>query len=85
MENGKAGFDWVLLAPRNVEDQEKFKAFARAQGHEPIAHSQNGVSYLRVECPDVAKFATDVASEMYHLPPTEPVGLVYEGFEWPHS
>jgi hypothetical protein len=85
VENGKAGFDWVLLAPRNIEDQEKFRTFARAHGVEPVAESQNGVSYLRVECPDIAKFAASVLTEMYHHPPNEPVGLVYEGFQWPQS
>lgn len=85
IENGKAGFDWVLLAPRNIEDQGKFKAFARVHSVEPISHSMNGVSYLRVECPDVAKFAASVVTEMYHHPSNEPLGLVYEGFEWSPS
>lgn len=84
-ENGRAGFDWVLLGPRNIEDQEKFSTFARAHGFEPVAHSENGVSYLRVECADVAKFAASVVTEMYHYPPHEPLGLVYEGFQWPQS
>jgi len=83
VENGKAGFDWVLLAPRNIQDQDKFKIFARAYGFEPAARLENGVSYLRVESPDVAQFATKVVTEMYHYPRNEPMGLVYEGFEWP--
>lgn len=84
-ENGKAGFDWVLLGPRNIEDQEKFTTFARAHDVEPVAHSKNGVSYLRVECADVAKFAASVVTDMYDHPPNEPLGLVYEGFQWPQS
>jgi len=84
-ENGRVGFDWVLLAPRNIEDQEKFKAFARSQGFVAAAKSENGVSYLRVECPDPAQFATIVVTEMYHLPPNEPLALVHEGFDWPQS
>jgi hypothetical protein len=84
-ENGRVGFDWVLLAPRNIEDQEKFEAFARAHGVEPVARSINGVSYLRAECPDVAKFTASVAREMYHRPPNEPFALVYQGFNWPQS
>jgi len=82
-EKGKVGFDWVLLAPKNIEDQDKFKAFARAQGLVATAKSENGVSYLRVECPDAAKFTASVVTEMYHLPPNEPLGLVHEGFDWP--
>ena len=84
-ENGRVGFDWVLLAPRNIEDKEKFEAFARAHGVDPVARSTNGVSYLRVECPDVAKFTASVAREMYHRPPNEPFALVYQGFDWPQS
>ncbi len=84
-ESGKVGFDWVLLAPRNIEDQEKFRTFARAHGVEPTNRSMNGVSYLRVEDAHVAKFATSVVTEMYHRPPTEPLGLFHEGFEWPQS
>jgi hypothetical protein len=84
-KNGKAGFDWVLLSPRNIEDAEKFKAFARAQGFDPVAHSENKVSYLRVECADIAKFTAGVVTEMYHRPPNEPLGLVYEGFSLPLS
>lgn len=84
-ENGRVGFDWVLLAPRNIEDQEKFKAFARSQGFVAATKTENGVSYVRVECPDAAKFATSVVTEMYHLPPNEPLALVHEGFDWPQS
>jgi hypothetical protein len=82
MENGKAGFDWILLAPRNIEDQEKFESFAHEQGLDPVAETMNGVSYLRVECADVAKFTTSVVTQMYHHPGNEPLGLVYEGFAW---
>lgn len=84
-ENGRVGFDWVLLAPRNIEDQEKFRAFARAHGVEPVARTMNGVSYLRVEHEDVARFTASVATELYRHPRNEPMGLIHEGFEWPQS
>ena len=83
IENGSIGFDWVLLAPRNVEDREKFISFARAQGVEPIAKTLNGVSYLRVDGPDAAKFAASIVTELYRCPPDEPLDLVHEGFDWP--
>ena len=83
VENGRLGFDWVLLAPSNIKDREKFLAFAHAEGVEPVVRSVNGVSYLRVENTDIPKFTSRVMSEMYNVPPNEPVGLVYEGFEWP--
>ena len=84
-ENGRSGFDWVLLAPRNIEDQEKFRAFARAHSVEPVAQTTNGVSYLRVEPANVAEFTTRVVTDMYGLPPTQSLALVYEGFDWPQS
>jgi hypothetical protein len=83
VENGSVGFDWVLLGPRNIEDQEKFRAFARAHGSEPVSRTMNGVSYLRVERADVAKFTASIVTEMYQLPATEPLGFEHDGFEWP--
>ena len=83
IENGKVGFDWVLLAPRNLQDQGKFESFARTCGIELSTHSLNGVSYLRVECEDVAKFTASIVTEMYNCSPTEPLQLVHEGFDWP--
>ena len=83
VENGRVGFDWVLLAPRNLEDQERFLAFARAHGVEPVASSLNGVSYLRVETRDLAKFVADIVTQMYQRPTSERLGIVYEGFDWP--
>jgi hypothetical protein len=82
-ENGRLGFDWVLLASRNIEDQERFRTFARAHGMRPVARSMNGVSDIRVECPDVPGFTASVVTEMYHRPPDEALALVHEGFEWP--
>jgi hypothetical protein len=85
LDNGKIGFDWVLLGQRNIEDREKFMTFARTQGVEPVARSMNGVSYLRVEGTDIAKFTANVVTGMYHRPSNDPLGLVYEGFAWPQS
>ena len=84
-ENERVGFDWVLLAPRNIEDQEKFRTFARAHGFEPVNRSMNGVSYLRVESGDIAKFTASIVTEMYDLPANEPLGLFHEGFGWPQK
>lgn len=83
--NGKVGFDWILLAPRNIEDQAKFRAFSREHGVVPVSSTLNGVSYLRVEDTDVAEFASLIVTEMYRRPPDEPLGLVFEGFDWPQN
>jgi hypothetical protein len=85
VEDGRIGFDWVLLAPRNIEDRGLFVRFARRHGVEPEARTMNGVSYVRVEPEDVASFTASVATDMYGLPETEPLTLYYQGIEWEKS
>jgi hypothetical protein len=82
-ENERVGFDWVLLAPRNLRDEATFREFARAKGIEPVLRKMNGVSYLRVECEDIAKFTTSIATEMYACPYDQPLTLFHDGFTWP--
>jgi len=83
VERDKLGVDWVLLAPRNIQDQAKFATFVRGQGFEPVTRTMNGVSYLRVDTADAALLATRVVHELYQLPPNASLGLFHEGFDWP--
>ena len=83
-ENGKVGFDWILLATRNLQDEAAFKEFARARGIEPVSLTMNGVSYLRVECGDIAKFTASIATEMYACPQNQTLTLFHDGFTWPN-
>src|ERR1700739_1843893 len=46
LENGKPGFEWVLLAPQNIKDRHLFQDFARANGYAAEAKEMNGVRYL---------------------------------------
>jgi hypothetical protein len=82
VENGKAGFDWVLLAPRNIEDEALFVDFARQRGYTPARHEMNNVKYLRVEAGDIARLCSDVISELYRIPASMKVELITEGFAW---
>ena len=82
IENGRPGFDWVLLAPRNIEDKEQYLEFAHADGFYPKAMAGNGVKYLRVENGDLSRLCTDVITRMYHRPVIEKLDLIVEGFEW---
>jgi hypothetical protein len=83
LEDEKVGFDWVMIAPRNRQDEELFRSFAHARGVDALVRSRNGVAYLRVECDDVADFTARVVTEMYRQPPDCPLKLVHEGFTWP--
>ena len=47
IEEGEPGFDWVLLAPKNIQDQEKFVSYAQAMGFKVVNKSGNGVDYYR--------------------------------------
>ena len=82
LENGVAGLDWVLLAPRNIEDEQRFVEFARQLGFSPTRHEMNNVSYLRVEGGDIAQLCQLKLTAMYRVPSTTPVELIVGGFEW---
>jgi hypothetical protein len=82
MESGKPGFDWVLIAPRNIRDHDRFVEFAQAGGYHPEMQEMNNVRYLRVEQGDLAALCRDVITKMYSLPESELIDLIVEGFEW---
>lgn len=83
-ENEKVGFDWILLATRNLQDEAAFREFARAKGVEPVLRTMNNVSYLRVESGDIAKFTASIVTEMYACPHSQTLTLFHDGFTWPN-
>jgi hypothetical protein len=82
MEGGRAGFDWVLLAPRNIQDEVKFVEFAKQHGFSPTRHEMNNVKYWRVEEGDIAKLCAEIITDMYDMPASASIELITEGFEW---
>jgi hypothetical protein len=82
LENGRPGFDWVLLAPRNIEDKASFVGFAERRGYSFTERTKNGVPYLRVENGDLAELCAEVVTGLYARPRSEPLGLIVRGFEW---
>ena len=82
LENGRPGFDWVLLGPRNIKDEERFMLFARSEGFVPKPQKMNNVRYIRVESGDIAALCRDVIVKLYGLPKSGPVDLIVEGFAW---
>lgn len=83
-EGGRLGFDWVLLAPANLREQNRFSDFAAAKGYKAVEREMNGVKYLRVEGPkDLPSLCRAVILEMFRMPSDAPIQLIPEGFTWP--
>jgi hypothetical protein len=82
IENHRPGFDWVLIAPVNVRDQQRYIEFVRSLGYEPVPMEENNVNYLRVETGDLARLCRQVLTTMYNWPEPQPIDLIVEGFDW---
>ena len=82
LENGRPGFDWILLAPRNIEDKASFVGYVTRRGYSLSERTKNGVTYLRIEDGDLAQLCADVVTRLYGRPRSEPMDLIVEGFEW---
>ena len=81
VEGGKIGFDWILLAPRNIADKEKIVAFIKNKHYTVLEREGNGVKYLRVEDGDLVQLGKQMA-EFYHLQADSQMGMFVDGFEW---
>ena len=84
IEQSRVGLDWVLLAPSNVRDKERFAQFASARGYRVFEREMNKVKYLRVEdggsLPDLCKA---VIHDLYFISPESQLDLLTDGFAWP--
>lgn len=84
LEQDRLGLDWVLLAPANIEDKERFAQFATVRGYQVMEREMNDVKYLRVEeGGDLQALGTAVICELYAMAPESPLDLISEGFPWP--
>ena len=82
VEGGKIGFDWVLLAPRNIADKDKIAAFMKDQHYTILEREGNGVRYLRVEDGDLVQLGRQIAEGFYRLQDDSEMGMFVDGFEW---
>jgi hypothetical protein len=80
-ENGRVGFDWTLVSPRNLQDEESFLSFAHNAGYATREMETNGVRYHRVDDGDVLQLCLALIRERYGQSPDTPVELILEGFE----
>jgi hypothetical protein len=81
LEGGKIGFDWILLAPRNIADKDKIVAFMKERHYTVLERERNGVRYLRVEDGDLVQLGKQIA-EFYHLQTDSQMGMFIDGFDW---
>jgi len=85
-ENGRAGFDWVLSGRRNIEDERSFIVFAQRRGFSFTERTgDGGVRYLRFEEGNLTQLCTEVITEFYAHPRSEPMELIFAGFQWDRS
>lgn len=78
-ENGIAGLDWVLLAQRNIEDQERVRGIVGSMGGAMTELEMNGVRYLRVTGVDLAETGERILSEIYGVTAGTRMALIAEG------
>ena len=82
LENGRAGLDWVLLAPRNVRDKDRFIGYLHRRGYSFVERKMNRVVYLRIEDGDLPQLCAEIITGFYARPRDEPIDMIVEGFEW---
>ena len=85
VERGHAGFDWVLLAPRNIAARERVTVFFAQRGSPLAQRSANGVDYLRAERGDLAALTRELLTRVFGVTEQQSMDLVAEGFEWEAS
>lgn len=83
IENKKIGLDWVLKAPRNIKEKDKFVRFVKNKGYEVELKEMNGVSYYRVERGgSLFTLCKAVITELYKVKESSPIGLFAVGISF---
>lgn len=81
IEKGQLGFDWVLLAPRNIKDEAQLTEFMKRVGYTVSKREMHAVTYLRVEGKDLENLGIKILRDFYHLAPEAKLELITEGFD----
>ena len=82
-EDGRIGFDWVLLGKPNIRDREKFERLAASLGYKVVPQEKNGVKYLRTVEGDLPRLCKRVLVDLYGKSGESRIGLlVLKGIPW---
>ena len=81
VEDGRLGFDWVLIAPQNIKDETAVTDFIKRFGYTSSKREMNGVHYLRFEGKGVEDLGLKILQGFYHLPSDTKLELIVEGFD----
>lgn len=81
IEYGRFGFDWVLMAPQNIKDENSVADFIKRRGYSSSKREANDVPYLRVEDEGVENLGLEILRDLYHLPSDTKLELIVEGFD----
>lgn len=81
-EDGKAGLDWVLIAPRNLQDQKKFTDVVTKRNQLVVEKEKNGVRYLRVEDGDIVELGLNLLKDIYRLRNEDEMEIIADGVDW---
>jgi hypothetical protein len=82
-EDGRAGFDWVLLGQPNVRDRKKYEQLAAALGYKTLLREKNGVQYLRTTEGDLPRLCERAICDLYGKKKGSRIGLLTRGIRWP--
>ena len=86
IDGGVVGLDWVLIAKRNIEDQERFQSFIRNSGASVEIKESNGVRFLRVtDSQDIIGLGRDFLIQVYGVKPIDKLQLIITNFKWKKS
>jgi hypothetical protein len=82
IQHGVAGFDWVLIGPRNVADKARVSEIASTLGHHLEECEMNDIRYLRSTGRGISELGATILRDLYNIGPSTKLDMITEGFEW---
>lgn len=85
IENGRVGFDWVLLSELNVAARDRVTAFFERRRSPLAMNTMNDVNQLRTETGDLVALSRDLLRSVFGVTEGQNMELIAEGFTWSSS